>query len=155
MAGRDLVHNVKPTAMLAPVVRTTSVLSAALDLQGFEAALIAFHIGVFGDAASGSVFFEAELQECATSGGSYTAVADTDLLFPGAVVARTGSVAASGVFFQSKTTGAVDLAGLYTVGYRGSKEFLKVNVRVTGTNSTGTPVSIVGYAGHALYEPAQ
>jgi hypothetical protein len=107
--------------MLAPVVRTTTVLSSALDLQGFESALIAFHIGVFGDAASATVFFEAELQECDTTGGSYTAVADSDLLFPGAGVARTGTVAASGVFFQSKTTAAADTAGLYTIGYRGSK----------------------------------
>ena len=155
MASRDLVHNLKPTAMLAPVVRTSTVLSSAIDTQGFESVIIAFHIGAFGDAASATVFFEAELQECATVGGTYTAVADTDLLFPGTGAARTGTVATAGVFFQSKTTAAADTAGLYTIGYRGSKEFLKVNVRVTGTNSTGTPVSVVGYAGHALYSPAQ
>jgi hypothetical protein len=42
--------------------------------------MIAFHIGAFGDAASATVFFEAELQECDTVGGTYTAVADSDLL---------------------------------------------------------------------------
>jgi hypothetical protein len=155
MANRDLVHNLKPTIMLAPVVRTSTVLSAAADLQGHQSAMVAFDIGAFGDAASATVFFEAELQECDTSGGSYTAVADTDLLFPGVLAARVGTVAASGVFFQSKTTAAADLTGLYTVGYRGSKRFLKVNVRVTGTNSTGTPVAVTAYADNSDYKPAQ
>src|SRR3982751_1168965 len=108
MASRDLVHNLKPTSMLAPVVRTSTVLSSAIDTQGFESVIIAFHIGAFGDAASATVFFEAELQECATVGGTYTAVADTDLLFPGTGAARTGTVATAGVFFQSKTTAAAD-----------------------------------------------
>ena len=138
---------------ILPVVLTTTALSAATNLAGFHGAMIEAGIGVFGTAASGSVFIECEVQECATTGGTYTAVADADLLFPPGDAARQPATAASGTFFCSKSTTNADLSGLYTVGYRGNKQFIKVNVRLTGTQSTGTPVSVVITAGYPDYAP--
>lgn len=152
MATRDLVHNIKPVMGLAPAVRTATALSAACDMQGFEAVVARFQSGSFGDTASGSLYTEAELQE-SDDNSTYTAVADADLLFPSGKSARTGT--ATGTFFQSKTTGAADTAGVYEVGYRGSKRYLKVNVRLTGTHTNGTPTAVTFSLGHAGYNPAQ
>lgn len=153
MATRDLVHNLKPVVGLAPAVRTATALSAACDMQGFESVAVRFHSGTFGDTASATLYTEAELQE-SDDNSTYTAVADSDLLFPSGKSARTGN--ATGTFFQSKTTGgAADTAGLYEVGYRGSKRYLKVNVRLTGTHTNGTPTAVQFSLGHADYYPAQ
>jgi hypothetical protein len=137
---------------LAPLLRTTTTLSSAFDTRGFQSVIAAFHQGAFGDTPSSSVYTEAELQE-SDDNITYTAVADTDLSFPGALTARTGT--ATGTFFQSKSTGAVDLAGLYPVGYKGSKRYLKVNVRATGTHTNGEAYGVTFYAGNADYDPAQ
>jgi hypothetical protein len=153
MAGtRDLVHNEKPIAALAPAVRTATALSAKCDMQSFQSVIARFYSGVFGDTASATVYTEAEMQE-SDDDSTYTAVADADLLFPSGKAARTGT--ATGTFFQSKTTGAADLAGLYEVGYRGSKRYLKVNVRLTGTHTNGTPTTVTFSLGNADYKPAQ
>ena len=152
MANRDLVHNLKPVVGLAPLGRTATALSSACDMQGFQSVLVAFHQGAYGDTPSGSVYTEAELQE-SDDNSTYTAVADTDLLFPSGKSARTGT--ATGTFFQSKSTGAADAAGLWLVGYRGSKRYLKVNVRETGTHTTGESYSVTFYLANADYSPAQ
>src|SRR5690348_2462596 len=125
MASRDLVHNLKPTSGLAPAVRTATALSSACDLQGFESVVARVHIGTFGDVQSGSLYIEAELQE-SSDNSTYTAVADADLLFPSGRSAATGT--ATGTFVQTKTTGKADTAGVYEVGYAGTKRYLKVNM---------------------------
>lgn len=149
---RDLVNNLKDVVGLAPVIRTTTVLSAACDLRGFHSAVARIHVGVYGDTASGSLYIEAELQE-SSDDSTYTAVANADLLFGASsgLAARTGT--AVGTFFQSKTTAAADLAGIYVVGYRGSKRYIKVNTRLTGTHSTGSPIAVTFSMANAEYAP--
>ena len=68
------------------------------------------------------------------------------------LAARVGT--ATGTFFQSKTTGASDAAGLYEVGYRGSMRYLKVNLRLTGTHTNGTPTSVSFSEGNPNFSPA-
>lgn len=154
MASRDLTNNLKGIAGLAPAVRTTTALSSKCDTQGYESVVARFHIGTFGDTQSASVYFEAELQE-SDDDSTYTPVADADVLFPQwqGKAARTGH--ATGTFFQSKTDAAADTAGLYEVGYRGSKRYLKVNVRVTGSNPTGSPCAVTFSEGNPSFSPAQ
>jgi hypothetical protein len=135
---KQVVRDVTSVAGLAPVLRNTTVLGSACDLQGYEGAIARIHIGVFGDVQSGSVYIEAELQD-SDDDSSYAAVADTLLDFPSAFSARTGH--AVGTFCQTKTDAAHDLAGLYEVGYHGAKRYLKINVRLTGTHTTGTILS--------------
>jgi hypothetical protein len=162
---RDLIDNLKagkvlsagiasPTANLAPQVATVTVTSASLDTQGYHSAVASLQVGAYGTAASGSVYIEGELQVC-NDNATWIAAADADLQFPPADAARTafGTTAASGCFFQSKTTGAVDLPGLYMVGYLGLYRYLRVNVRLTGTQATGTPVSVALIASHPDYAP--
>lgn len=163
MADRDLIDNLKqgrtPTAAAAaaavgnilPVVATATTLGHAIDLQGFHGALVTFSIGVFGDVASATVFVEAELQD-SPDGTTYTAVTDANCQYPPGDAARVGTVATGGVFFQSKTTGAADLAGVYSVGYIGINRYLKVNVRFTSATN-GCPISVISTAGYPDYAP--
>ena len=152
MPSKALIKELKPVAGLAPAVVTSTQLSSACDLQYFEGAIARVHVGTFGDVQSATVYFEAELQD-SDDDSTYAAVANALLVFAGTGSARTGH--AVGTFFQSKTTGAADTAGLYEVGYIGTKRYLKINVRVTGTNSTGTPVSASFTKGNGVFGPAQ
>ncbi|HEX4138357.1 MAG TPA: hypothetical protein VHY84_27350 [Bryobacteraceae bacterium] len=142
-----------PTANLAPAVRTATVASASINTAGFHGFLGAFYIGAYGDAASGSVYVEAELQVSADN-ATWIPAADADILMPPGDAVRTafGTTAASGCFFQSKTTGAADVAGLYTVGYLGAYQYLRVNVRFTAA-TTGCPCAVLLTAGFPDYSP--
>lgn len=139
-----------PGIGLVPVKVTATQLSSSIDLAGYHGAVVALLIGAFGDVQSGTIYMEGELQE-SNDDSTYTAVADADLLFPPSDAARAGT--AVGTFFQSKTTAAHDLSGIYTVGYRGNKRYLKCNLRLTGTHSTGTPVAVLMTAGFPDYAP--
>lgn len=156
---KDLVNNIAPVKGIAPATKTSTTLGSVCDTRGFESVIAAVFVGTYGDVQSGSVYMEAELQESADN-VTYTAVADTDLLFPtnaispttNAFAARTGT--ATGTFFQSKTTAAADPAGLYQVGYRGSKRYLKINMRLTGSHSTGTPMCAFFERGNKDFRPS-
>lgn len=152
MATRDLLHNIKPVRGLAPAVRTATALSSACDTQGFESVVARVDIGTFGDVQSGSLYIEAELQE-SSDNSTYTAVADSDLILATGRSAITGT--ATGTFVQTKTTGSNDLTNVYEAGYRGSKRYLKVNMRLTGTHTNGTPSAVTFDLSSADYLPAQ
>jgi hypothetical protein len=149
---KNLLKEIKPTVGIAPAVITSTTLSAACDTQYFESAIARIHVGTFGDVQSATVYIEAELQD-SDDNVTYAAVANSLLTFAGSGAVRTGH--ATGTFFQSKTTAANDLAGLYECGYMGGKRYLKVNVRLTGTHSTGTPLAVSFTAGNAVISPAQ
>lgn len=154
MANRDLINNLKSVVGLVPATRTATALSSVCDTQGYEAANARFFVGAFGDTASATVFMEAELQE-SSDNVTYTAVADADMLFPPGAVLKVGTVATGGVFMQSKTTAANDLGSLiYEAGYRGNKRYLKVNLRLTGTHTNGTPTAVEFTLGRPDYSPA-
>jgi hypothetical protein len=135
---RQVVRDCSSVSGTAPILKSATVLGSACDLLGFEGCIARFHCGVFGDSQSATVYIEAELQD-SDDGVTYAAVADALLDFPSAFAARTGH--AVGTFFQSKTDAAADTAGLYEIGYRGAKRYLKVNIRLTGTHTSGTIVS--------------
>jgi len=132
---RDLHNNLNAFHATSPQVATTDVLSDAIDLQGYEGAEIFALLGASGTSLSGSVKVEGKLTECATSGGSYTAVAEADML--GAI-----SGTSTGSFFLADATSEDETT--YKVGYIGSKRYLKVNLDLTGTFSGGgIPVGVV------------
>lgn len=155
MPQRDLVHNLSPVSGLAPAVKSgtsTAFLSSACDCQGFQSVVARFNCGTFGDSQSSSVYIEAEVQD-SPDGVTYSPVPNSSLQFPGSQVARTGH--ATGTFFQSQTTGAADTAGIYEVGYIGPNRYIKVNVRLTGANTVGTPMTVEFSRGNPDYAPAQ
>lgn len=117
----------------APATVTTTQTSAAINLQGYNSALIEWNFGASGDTLSGSIYFVGTVTECATSGGSYTTVAAADLI---------GSV-------PTVDDPAEDSA-IYLAAYVGTKQYIKVGVAVTGTHTNGTPIGITVFRGHKL-----
>ncbi len=108
---KDLNYETVIRAAINPAVRTADATSPAIDLQGFNSALIVITTG----AAVSSGLFSAKVRECATSGGTYADVAAEDL---------------NGAFAATMTANDAT-----KVGYRGNKRFIKVQVTyVSGTS---------------------
>lgn len=123
---RDLASNIGVVAAVAPAVLTATNTSAAIDLQGFDAAAVIINTGDI--AASGN--FTPKLTECDTSDGTYTDVVATDLVgaFPSALAA----------------------ASVYKVSYIGSKRYIKTVLTLnSGTSIAAGAVVVKGHATQA------
>lgn len=149
MATRDLYNDIKTTSILAPINTSATVTSSAVDIQGYEGEAIAFAMGLSGDTLNGSNFWTLSLTECATVGGSYTAVAATDVIVDGGTLGTTSTYAVN------KTGGGVNSdSQVVKFGYRGGLRFVKAVATKTGTMSVGTPIGIVAISGRPAVYPA-
>lgn len=123
MAEFDLSSAIKSVVGLIPVSSTTNatLTGPAVDTLGYESVTCILAIGAI---ASGSVSFT--LTECATVGGTYTAVAADDII--------GGTAGASAVLSATTTTAQL--------GYRGKKQFIKMVMAGTYTTtlSAGTVI---------------
>jgi hypothetical protein len=135
---RDIYNNITVSQVANPAVVTANVTSSAIDLQGFNSAVVLFAVGASGDTLSGSVYWTLKLTECDTSGGSYTDVALADL-------------------HNSAATVVIDDAAedetVVKFGYKGNKQFIKAVATKTGTHSVGTPIGIVAVKSKAAELP--
>lgn len=129
MASKDLHSRIEIRKALAPVViaSDTTTTSVAVDLDGYESCEFLIASGVVTDGA-----YAVLVTECDTTGGSYTAVADADLIGTEALAA-----------FALTDDGEVR-----KIGYKGSKQFVKVALVSTATTSGGlfSAVAILGHA---------
>jgi hypothetical protein len=132
---RDLHNNVKVARALDAVTSAANevLTGQVIDLAGYKSAEIAISYGNKTDGAAA-----VELQECATSGGVYTAVADEDLLGTEAAVSVADGVAGANTVKK--------------LGYKGAKQFIKVVVTIT-SNAGALPVSAVAVLGHPNHTP--
>ena len=121
---RDLSHNLGVVAALVPQVLAATDTSAAIDLHGFNSAMVVINTGAI--ASSGN--FTAKLQESdTTTSGDFTDVAAADLIgtLPAALLA-------SSVAKQS---------------YIGNKRYLRlVTTKNSGTSIAAGAVIIKGHA---------
>lgn len=127
---RDTYHSHKAVLALAPAVQADSVDGAAIDIQGFDSALIVVNTG----AVAGSGNFGAKLQESdTTTGGDFTDVAAADQLgtFPATLVASTA----------------------YRVGYIGSKRKRFIRVVLTKASGTSIAAGVVAILSNGEREP--
>lgn len=138
MASKDLHHSVKAIVALAPqsITTDTTTVGEVIDTAGFESVEFVIAAGALADATLVPL-----ITECATSGGSYTAVADADLIGTEAGATLTA-------------TGDKDTA---KIGYLGAKQFVKlslVSTSASGANLVGA-VALLGDARHATAADAQ
>ncbi|MFG1301914.1 hypothetical protein V5F49_19185 [Xanthobacter sp. V3C-3] len=111
---RDLVSNISPVQAVAPAVLSATATSAALDLLGFDSAVMVVSTGTI----VGSGNFTAKVQESdTTTSGDFTDVAAGDL---------------RGGFPASLAENAVA-----RVGYIGRKRY----VRLVITKNSGTSIA--------------
>lgn len=128
MSIKDLHNNVFGFVALAPVTIATDTTTVGLeiDTQGFNAMEFFLQTGVVTDGDYSLILTESD-----TSGGSFTAVADADLL---------GT--------EPAFTADTDDAKIGRVGYIGSKRYLKATV-LSANTSTGALIAVTAVGGKA------
>lgn len=117
-AGRDINKDVVVSTTLLPNIVTSTTSGTTVDLAGFTKAMFVAHIGTVTD---GTYAFDPEESD---DDSTWTNVAAGDL---------------SGTFADA-TSSADDR--IQEVGYMGSKRYVRCNVTVTGSPSTGGPIGI-------------
>ena len=137
---RDLANRVVQTAVLAPVVQNATVTSAAIDLEGFNSAMISVATGVEGVTLSGSVFWTFILQH-SDDDSTYTVVSSSKDV-------TDGSIDSNGIFLTLDAN--AETPQVSGIGYIGGKRYLKVVTTKNGTMSTGTPISVNCVLGNAI-----
>lgn len=128
---KDLMNNINVKRVLSPVsvADNTAQVGEVVDGQGAASLTYIIATGSLGDAGAE---FTALLEECDTSGGTYTAVADGDLIGTEALAS----------FIQS------DDNKCFKLGYKGAKRYTRLTITPTN-NATAALIAAV-----ALVEPA-
>lgn len=122
MNMKDAVNQLDAAVAIAAVAinTDTTTASAAIDLQGCEGALILIHSGVIAGTTGQNVYTPL-ITECDTSGGSFTAVADADLINTEA----------------SAVQDAITDSTVKKIGYKGTKRYIKVSIVSTAFTTAG------------------
>ena len=137
---KDLYHELLPVVSLPAAEYTKAggaVEASAINLAGFQGALIEFGAGALGAQIN---TYEVEIVECETVGGTYTAVAAADLVGTEPTLTHTDAPDLD----ESST--------IKTVGYIGSKQFIRANLKVPTGAGTGSGIVwanvVKGFARH-------
>ena len=118
MARRDINKDVAVAETLSPNIVTSTTAGDTVDLLGFRQAMFVAHIGTITD---GTYAFDPEESD---DDSTWTNIAAGDM---------SGS-------FTNASSSADDT--IQEVGYLGSKRYIRCNVTVTGSPSSGGPISV-------------
>lgn len=140
---RDLNSNLALAVALPAAVYSADNTPAAIDLAGFDSAVLAISVGVGGITFSGTNKIEFVITH-SDDGTTYTAVTDADL---------RGVTGTSNGIVKSLIA-AHAAADVTRIGYIGGKRYLKVLADFSGTHGTGTPIDVLVIKGSARYAPA-
>lgn len=128
---KDLHSKISIVQALGAAVLAADTTSAAIDLQGYEAAEVVLNIGVGGITFDATNKIEFKLTH-SDDDTTYTAVTSADVL-------GQPNVGAGGII--KSLVAAQAAAGAYRFGYKGGKRYLKIFADFSGTHGTGTPIS--------------
>lgn len=135
---RELASEVAPIISIAPLLRLVNITGDEIDLTGYESALFITNIGAFTDGT-----FTLEIQESATSGGSFTAVDSDDLVGTGLTTAA----------LKEPAWTSANADTIHSVAYVGNLGFVKAVITRSG-GSTGANMGQTVVRGHARHQPA-
>jgi len=141
---RDLVNSLAAAVAIPAASYAADNTPGAVDLLGFESAVIAIHVGVGGITFDGTNKVEFKLTH-SDDDATYTAVTAAD-------VQGVDSVGAGGII--KSLTAAHAAADITKIGYVGGKRYLKLLADFSGTHGTGTPIAAEVIKGHSRYWPA-
>jgi hypothetical protein len=133
---KDIKNNLKVVPSLYSLLQTAAAVGdVGVDLAGYEGAVVEVTAGVI--ATGTTPLYTFGVRECATLGGSYTVVAAADLIG------------------DAITFGPSDDNTVKTIGYIGSKQFIRVDLEtVGGTPGTGGLFTGNVIKGLARHNPA-
>lgn len=140
---KDLKNAINIIRAVSPVaIGTTGTgkTSGVIDLQGYESAVVEIS---YGTITATNAVFTPVITECSTSDGTFTSVADTDLI---------GTEAAAGIAATTPRTSGVSKNVTKRVGYIGAKRYIKAGV--SSTITAGTPIGINVLRGNPRHAPA-
>lgn len=120
MTTKDLKSNVDAAQSLTPAVRTASANGSAVDLRGYESAMVVFSMGAFTNGE-----FTLTVEESDASGSGFTTVAAGDL---------AGTLTAIG-----STAGQ---NAIQRVGYKGTKRYIRAVVSEAASPTPGTGLAL-------------
>lgn len=135
---RDLHNNIAVVEAIAPEVLDADNTPAAIDLQGYESAALAIHVGAGGITFDDTNKVEFKLTH-SDDDSTYTAVDVDD-------VEGLDSVGEGGIV--KSLIEAHASASVTQLGYIGGKRYLKLLAAFSGTHGTGTPMSAVVVKGN-------
>ena len=139
---RDLHSTLSRVVALAAAARNSDATSAAIDLQGYDSAVIQIDIGVGGITFDATNKIEFKVTH-SDDDSTYTDVTTADMV--GVTVSGTGIVRA---LVAAHAAGAV-----YNYGYKGDKRYLKIQADFSGTHGSATPCAASVLRGHPRYAP--
>ena len=125
MAIKDQKNDIKVLGTIAPQAASGNITGTVVAVAGFESVTLYGH----GDATAIGTL---KIQESATSGGTYTAVAAADIIGSAPTI-----------------DGAADDDQAYKFGYAGGLRFIKV-VSTIGTTTTGAIYGALVIPGHKI-----
>lgn len=138
----DLGAKIKAVTSILPQNVTTTATGTGVDLKGYESAVVLFHIGNSADTLSGSVYLTPSLEE-STNNSDWTAIPATGYR---ADVNDMSVIDAPAE--DSKIIQVTVIAGL------GRARYVRPLITLTGTHTTGIPVSASVIKGHPRVLPA-
>lgn len=126
---KDTYTSNKAVLALAPSVATAAANGSAIDLKGFDSALVVVNTGAIASAGD----FSFKLQESDTSGSGFTDVAAADL-----------RGAAPATMAENSS---------YRIGYIGSKRKRYIRLALTKAGGTSIAVGASAVLGHPSMAP--
>ena len=144
---KDMTFDRGAVQLLAPSdITNTDTETSLLDTQGFEGAGIIVNVGALtGHAATATTALIVEESD-STDGNSFTPVAHADLI--GSLLMQK--------HYPMLDNAAADANQLYSVGYRGTKRYIRVNIVHTEATSgtiTKTMIGVTGVLGFPRHMP--
>jgi hypothetical protein len=145
-ALRELKNSLGVTSLLLPAANLTAdTNSSSVDTRGFDSTMVVAHVGNSADVLSGSVFIELELEE-SDDDSVWNDCADIDVLdVSSETTTNTGTFALIDAPAEDSRP--------FKAAYIGNKRYVRLVVNVTGTHTSGTPISAVAVQGHAHQTP--
>lgn len=140
---RDIQSILGVVAVIGPVSLNADNTPAAIDLQGFDSAMIAIAVGVGGITFSDTNKVEFKLTH-SDDDATYSAVTVDDVL-------NVASVGTGGIV--KSLVAAHAAASVTRIGYVGGKRYLKMLADFSGTHVTATPICVTLVKGHPALAP--
>lgn len=140
---RDIISNIAVVEAIPPAAYAADNTPAAIDIKGFNSAMLAIHVGVGGITFSGTNKVEFKLTH-SDDDSTYAAVTIDDV--QGVDSVGTGGIVHSLVAAHAAPT-------ITRVGYVGNKRYLKLLADFSGTHGTATPLSATVVKGDATVRP--
>jgi hypothetical protein len=142
---RDLHNQMEQVRSISPVaVGTTGTgkTGAIIDTQGYNGVEFLFD---YGTVTATNAVFTATLLECDTTGGSFTSVADINML------PQTAAELGAGLAAAATRTSGVSKNVTKRLGYIGSKRY--VQPKVSSTVTAATPIAVTAVLGYPNNAP--